>query len=212
MIKNILMDVDGTLLDTKDCFYRSLKKTLQEYGMESMFDESTFGMSVDQALKAMCIQSIPGIKERWEHLFEIECEHVNFYDGMEETMSVLSQNQIRIVIVTSRSRCTAQPLCECSVLSPYIEGYVAAEDTILHKPNPEPIFKAIDLLEAKKEETIYIGDSFWDYCAASSAGIRFGHAGWNKDSQNKSYDMVFYHPLEMIALIGEGNDGISKYL
>lgn len=203
MIKNILIDVDGTLMDSKDAFYKSLNETLCAYGIEETHDSSLFGMSAQQALQMLRVKPVQEIKNHWERLFAFECARTAFYSGIEEMMKTLSKKGIRFYIITSRSRCTVAPLCCDSLLSAYIDGYIAAEDTEFQKPSPEPILKALTMLNANKDETIYIGDTFHDYCAAAAAGILFGQAGWNKSANNTSYNMLFNHPAEIITFIGE---------
>lgn len=203
MIKCILMDVDGTLMDTKDIFYHSLKETLNNYKLNKDIDSSLFGMSVDQVLNILGIDSVLGIKEYWEKAFAEECQHSTFYSGIEAMMRALTEKGIIFFIVTSRSHCTVNSICNESELSPYISGCIAAEDTQLHKPNPEPIIKALEITKSKPEETLYVGDTYQDYKAASAAGIRFGFAGWNKNAVNENYTIVFRFPEDIIDMIGE---------
>jgi phosphoglycolate phosphatase-like HAD superfamily hydrolase len=53
----------------------------------------------------------------------------------------------------------------------HVEGVIGYEDTAKHKPNPEPILKALEVFNAKKESTIYIGDHENDMIAAKNAGV-----------------------------------------
>ena len=202
MIKNILLDVDGTLMDTENAFYISLNKTLRLYGIHKSYDSALFGMSTIQVIDSLKIQSIVGFKEQWENLFATECEKLDFYPGIEEMIRALSNRAIHFYIITSRSRNTVVKLFDNYVINTFIDGAITAEDTEFHKPNPEPIIRALAILKARKDETIYVGDTFSDYSAASAAGILFGQAGWNKSAINDSYDMVFYHPSELITLFG----------
>ncbi len=48
---------------------------------------------------------------------------------------------------------------------------IANEDTDKHKPDPEPLEKALQLLNGTKQEAIMIGDSDKDIGAATNAGI-----------------------------------------
>lgn len=206
MIKYILIDIDGTLMDTKGAFYKSLNKTLAHFGIEETHIDTLFGLSADEALKVLNLSHNPNIKEYWENSFAVECSKTQLYDGIEEMIRTLHREGIRFYIVTSRSRCTVIPLLESTFLHDFILGYVSAEDTVLHKPHPEPIFSALITLNAKADEAIYIGDTVWDCIAAKKAGISFAQAAWNKDASNTSYDIIFHHPFEVITFIG----GINK--
>ena len=121
-------------------------------------------------------------------------------------MRILCERGFKIFIITSRSHRTVDSICEHSSLGPFIKGCVAAEDTKLHKPFPDPLLLALKALNSASEEAIYIGDTYQDFQAANSAGIKFGFAGWNKNAINHDYDIVFSKPSDIIDMIEEDSN------
>jgi HAD superfamily hydrolase (TIGR01549 family) len=201
MLTSVLIDVDGTLINTKNIFYSSLNKTLKKYNIPETNDPTLFGMSVDQALGKLKIGYNIKLKDDWELLFSEMSIEAGFYDGIIEMAKTLDSKGVKIVIITSRGHSTADPICDDSELSPYISGCIAAEDTKEHKPNPAPILKAIIDYEIDVEKTLYIGDTLQDYQAASAASIPFAWAGWNSDVNVDEGFMVFHNPLDVVHLI-----------
>jgi phosphoglycolate phosphatase-like HAD superfamily hydrolase len=55
----------------------------------------------------------------------------------------------------------------------WFEVIVSFETTRKHKPNPEPLFYAIDQLAVKPEETVYVGDAISDYECARNAKVEY---------------------------------------
>lgn len=53
---------------------------------------------------------------------------------------------------------------------------VLANDTVKHKPDPEPLLECLKRLSLQPEDVIYIGDAHSDYLASKNAGIDFGYA------------------------------------
>jgi HAD superfamily hydrolase (TIGR01549 family) len=51
----------------------------------------------------------------------------------------------------------------------YIIGY---EDTVKHKPNPEPMYKALEMMKLQSTEVLAIGDNINDVISANNAGIK----------------------------------------
>ena len=62
MRKYILMDIDGTLVNTKEQFYTSLGETLSHFGIQAEMTPELFGMSVNQALQALQVTNIAEAK------------------------------------------------------------------------------------------------------------------------------------------------------
>ncbi len=199
--KYILMDIDGTLVNTKEQFYTSLGETLAHFGMEAEMTDDLFGMSVNQALEALKVTNIPEAKVYWETRFAELCEQAPFFPGIREAVEQLCEGGRRLIVITSRSHCTADPVCISSPLAPYICCCIAAEDTRRNKPYPDPILKALELYDIDPKDTIYIGDGYHDYLASRAAGVAFGFAGWNENAVcHDEYANVFSTPADLIKL------------
>ena len=203
MLKMILLDIDGTMMDTEEIFYRSLQQTLDAFSISSVPDGSLFGMSVDQVLSKLDVPSPQKVKAYWETVFAEACRHHDFYPGIAEMAKAAYDRGLILYILSSRSHCTADPICEDSVIAPYISGCIAAEDTIRHKPDPEPVLKALAITGLQPDQVIYIGDTIQDYQAAHAAGIPFGLAGWNGRTAGVDCDYLFGRPEEILGLAGD---------
>lgn len=85
----------------------------------------------------------------------------------------------------------------------YMKIAILADDTLKHKPDPEPLLKCLKEIGLEPGEVIYIGDSLSDYQAANSAGVDFGYATWGSVSSEGIYGptYVFDHPLELLKLL-----------
>ena len=57
---------------------------------------------------------------------------------------------------------------------------ICADDTKEHKPSAQPLLKYMELSGARKEETVYIGDSASDMACALNAGVDCVHAVWGE--------------------------------
>jgi len=89
---------------------------------------------------------------------------------------LLKERGLKIGIVTSSPRAYAQKVI--SNFNIYYDILIAYHDTQNHKPDPEPINKALQELGTKAEEVIYIGDATEDFRAASSACVYSVAALW----------------------------------
>lgn len=203
MISDLLLDIDGTLIDTKKIFYLSLNDTLRENNLPETEDITLFGMSVQQALEKLGISHIKGIKQEWEEKFSRMSLSLGFYDGIIPMAKKAHESGIGIYLITSRSHITADPIIEYTELGPYIKGCIAAEDTINHKPYPDPILKAVEVFSLDTKGLLYVGDTNIDFQASTAANIRFAIAGWNELAEKDCCKNILANPMDIFALISE---------
>lgn len=98
------------------------------------------------------------------------------YAGIIALLQELKDRGIGTAIVTSSPR----PYCE-KVISHWkipIDITICYHDTKLHKPNPEPIIKAIEHLNVSSSQAVSIGDTNSDILAAKAAGVLALTALW----------------------------------
>lgn len=201
MITNLMLDVDGTLIDTRNIFYDSLNRALSKYHIPQTYAHELFGMSVDQALAWLGLSEHLELRQVWEDNFNTQSMAAGFYPNIVEMAKTAFELGIGIVIITSRGHFTADPICECSALSPYIVGCIAAEDTAAHKPSPEPLLKALEQYEILPESALYIGDTLQDYQAAAAANVQFAFAGWNRQAERNHCDIVLNDPMDVFEFL-----------
>ena len=201
MIKYILIDVDGTLVDTRNIFYSSLNDTLRKYLIPETDDQTLFGMSVDQALSKLKLENRMEIKNDWEASFSRYSLAAGFFDNIVEMEKKACGLGMEIIIITSRGHVTADPICTQSELGPYIAGCIAAEDTVNHKPDPDPLLKAMEQFSIDPKSAIYIGDTFQDYQAASASGVRFALAGWNRLAKKLECVLSLNDPMDIFEIL-----------
>jgi pyrophosphatase PpaX len=60
---------------------------------------------------------------------------------------------------------------------------VVCEDTERHKPDPQPIDKALWLLGSEAEKSLYVGDAVFDLLTSHNAGVDYCLVMWTKTYQ-----------------------------
>ncbi|EGO2721869.1 MULTISPECIES: HAD family hydrolase [Enterococcus] len=205
MIKTVLFDVDGTILDTEFVMIKSLQKTLKEEKNLDVPEENLEYILGIPGKKAIERYSSSG--EEVDKLHACWSEHVKQYSHLatlfpqvEEALTKLKENEIQIGIVTSKTNEEMENEFEHFGLSKLFDISVTASDTTKHKPNPEPILYALNKLGSLPEETIYIGDSIYDMHSSQSAGAKFALAKWGAKENPlfSSADIRLETPLEIL--------------
>ena len=113
-----------------------------------------------------------------DHYFTTRCL-AEAYDGVSEVLEELAAAGVRHAVVTSKLASTAtEELAEAGLLG-FFETVVGSDDTDCHKPDPEPIFAAMQRLCLDDAHNIlFVGDSPADIWAARNAGCRSVAALW----------------------------------
>lgn len=203
--KAIIYDIDCTLLNTIDMNMYPLMKIIKEELNEDWTFEQVCKFLAYPGMKVMEELNIKDKEKtyaRWvKYVNEYEKGAI-LYEGFEEVLSILNNHCIQ-AICSSKMK----PQYKIDVLDKglgkYFKTAVLMEDTVMHKPDPEPLLLCLKRLEIKANEALYIGDALSDYKAANNAGMDFGYARWGSFSSdgidNPTY--VFDKPLDLLNLI-----------
>lgn len=188
MVTTVVFDFDGTLANTNQLIINSFKHIYSVFCNNDCDEEyimSTFGEPLDTTLnrdfdKFNFEDVISCYREYQVDRFNDE---VYLYDTVIETLEHLKDKGIKMGIVTSRVRKSTLDAIKNFNIEHYFDVIVAADDVEKHKPNKEPLIKAIDELNSTTKETLYVGDSKFDMECAINAEITPVLVGWQKRSQ-----------------------------
>ena len=87
-----------------------------------------------------------------------------------EVIKYLKENDYEIAIVSSKMRNTVMLGLDAIGLKDYFEVVVGCEDVKKHKPYPDALLKACELLRVSHDDVIYVGDTVGDIKASKNMG------------------------------------------
>jgi len=177
-MKTILFDLDGTLIQTPKIILESFKLTFEKYLPEVKLEQTELTNFLGQTLwktfeyytndETLVNDMIAYYRKMSNDIIEMGLET---FPNAKKTIRYLKKHGCKIGIVTSKMREVATYHLKLTNLFEDIDGIIGYEDAEKHKPDSEPILKALELFKAKKHDTIYIGDHENDIKAAKKAGI-----------------------------------------
>ena len=206
----ILFDLDGTLIDSIELIFASYRHTLQVHRGTVPPDEvwlAGLGTPLWKQLEAFA-ETPTEIDEMVatyrEFNFANHDRMVRPYPGTRGALATLKAHGHRLAVVTSKSRRgTERGLSVCG-LAEFFEILVAVDDVENPKPHAEPVLKAMELLEAQPETTVFVGDSPHDMAAGRAAQVRRAAALWGpfprSDLEPHAPEIWLEHPKEIATL------------
>lgn len=168
--KAIIYDLDGTVLNTINMnMYPLIKIIKEETGEDWTFEQVLKflpypGMKVMEELQ---VADKEKTYARWvKYVNEYE-ESASLYPGFEEIFEAFDGSIIQAV---ASAKTTAQYQIDfvAKGLDKYMKTAVLANDTVKHKPDPEPLLECLKRLSLQPEDVIYIGDAHSDYLASKT--------------------------------------------
>ncbi len=169
--KYILFDWDGCLAKTLDLWFESAKDLLIIQNISFIDDQIIKGFGDWEFSKKLGVKDNDSFNKELVSVVNEKLKSVQLYNNAKNTLQELKNNNAKLALVTTGIKSSVIPALEKYGLVNLFDFILTAEDVAKHKPDPEVVYKAMELLIAKKEETLIIGDGPKDVAAGKAAGI-----------------------------------------
>lgn len=176
-IRAILFDLDGTLIDQFQAIHKAFATTIERMGFPKPSYEEV-KKAVGGASEST-MQKLIGVKRAKEAvkilrpIFEKEMLNgLIALPGAYDILQYCKSREIKTAVLTNKYGPHARTVCSHLKFDQYLEFTIGADDTIWKKPDPNLTKFALDKIDCKREETIYVGDSPYDYQTAKNSSMR----------------------------------------
>ena len=208
-VKAVMIDLDGTLVDSIPDLAAAANMMLAELGRSALDVEliRTFvgkGITnlVERTLSgAMDGTADPELMARALPIYErcytqVNGRHTTIYPGVKSGLVAFEQQGLPLACVTNKSMRFTQPLLEMLGLAGHFSTVVAGDTLARKKPDPAPLLYACESFRIAPHDMLMIGDSVNDTEAARAAGcpvfcVTYGY--------NEGRDV---HTLDTDAIVG----------
>ena len=197
MIKAILCDMDGTLLDSNNLHAESWQRCFEQFGIHVTTGEVArqIGKGGDQMLpvfvdKARLPELEEPLKECKKKLFEKEyLPLVKPFPQARELMEAIADAGVRVAMASSAGTEELTNYMKIVGIDLLVEKQTSSEDAEDSKPEPDIFLAALEKLKLAPEATLALGDTPYDAIAAGRAGIRtigVESGGWSEADLRKA--------------------------
>jgi HAD superfamily hydrolase (TIGR01509 family) len=199
MLKAVLFDMDGVIVDTEPLHHKAYQQMFETVGIDvsvAMYTSFT-GQSTRGICEELC--SHFGLKNNPKELVQMkrnnftklffEDQDLKLITGVEKLIKDYFKNGLTLILASSASMFTIKNVTERFKLDPFFTDKLSGADLKVSKPHPEIFINAAKAANANPNECMVIEDSTNGIKAAKRAGI-FCTAYKSKNSKNQDYTLA----------------------
>lgn len=205
----VILDVDGTLIDSNDAHASAYVDAARELGREMSLEKTrrAIGMGDDKLLPR--VAGIAEDSDEGERLTRRKKEIFNerYLPRLQPTPGAralllhLRDDAVKLVVASSASDDELGPLLERAGVHDLIQGTTSSDDAEESKPDPDIVEAAVRDSGVPADRTVMLGDTPYDVEAATRAGIRIialRSGGWD-DHALRGAIAIYDDPADLLA-------------
>lgn len=217
LIRAVLFDLDGTLLDTAPDMIGALNALLVQNGLTPLAEAEarpcvSHGSArlVQLGFPTADRDRLAALQRRFLELYaETLCARTRPFAGMEQVMTELPKRGLKMGIVTNKPARFTDALLANLGLTGRFACIVSGDTVSERKPHPLPMQHAARLADEAPEDCLYVGDAERDVQAAHAAGMQalvatYGYLGSGEDWQAWDGDGFIDKPMDLLSWLERG--------
>jgi pyrophosphatase PpaX len=212
-INTVLFDLDGTLIDTNELIISSFLHTLEHYYPNQYKREDVLpflGPTLRETFEPMDATKVDEMIATYRNYNLAHHDtFVTEFPTVLDTVKILKEKGYKVGIVTTKISDVVIKGLKLTKLDSYFDVIVALDHVEKAKPDPEPIFKALEQLGSKPEEAIMVGDNYHDILAGKNAGTKTAGVAWpikGRDHLDQfEPDYILEEMAELLKILGDSS-------
>jgi len=212
MIKGIIFDLDGTLVNSIEDIADSMNQVLDEKSFPT-HDYKAYKTFVGRGVKKLVENSIPAnnrddktLNDCFEKMMEIYNTNcivkTSLYPGIAELLSTLNSKGIKLSIFSNKANELTQKVVKSLFADWKFEKVIGSGDKIPRKPNPKGALFLSNEMNINPEKLIFVGDSGVDMETANKAGMYAIGVLWGfrdmEELLENGAQTILNHPMELL--------------
>jgi putative hydrolase of the HAD superfamily len=179
LIRAVIFDFDGLIIDTETAWYEAYKETLNAYQAEIQLEEFGKCIGTDESVLFTYFRKQLGescnvveIETKASEIHKVKMETVKAREGVKEYLEEAKHAGYRIALASSSSKEWVTYFLSKLDLINYFEAIITRNDVKQVKPAPDLYIKAIQTLNIEAGEAVAFEDSLNGLQAAVAAGLK----------------------------------------
>jgi phosphoglycolate phosphatase len=177
MLKAVIFDMDGVLVDSHSAWFSMFNSALEHFENKTIskeeFDKNVWAKNFKVTAKAYFHAEKMDIFDYFDSIKETFISESKLFEDTASTLENLKSGHLKLIVATNTRYKLAKELLDLLDISKYFELILGGDMVENGKPEPDILLKALQDMKLKKDEVIFIGDTIWDKIAAEKAAVRF---------------------------------------
>ena len=193
-VECVIFDLDGTLLDSKECSVKATKAAFKEMGLKVPsevviehymgipIEESFFKMSeqpLDQETAAELIRIFRAYYQTYEE------STLKVFQEIPHVLEILNKRKVPCFVVSSKKTAVVKQNLAAQDLVAFFEEIIGSDAVTHYKPPPEGINKVVAHYQFDPTKTIMVGDAIFDIQMGKAAGVKTIAVTWGSHDPKK---------------------------
>lgn len=185
MIRMVVFDLDGTLVNSAPDLRAAANRMLADLGHGALELETVIGF-IGHGVEMLVRRCLHHVGEDSQELSRaLELFHGHYardlttltrpYPGVVPLLERLQEAGLALGLCTNKPEKPARELCQSIDIDRFFKVILGGDTLTVRKPDPAPLRHVISALGGTAPETLYVGDSETDYLTARRAGVRFAY-------------------------------------
>ena len=211
--KVFIFDLDGTLVNTLSDIAFSINKMLMTYDFENHSEDAVRKM-IGKGARNLVTNALPESKrddsfvdealDRYRKIYEKNLVvKTHTYDGIPGVLAQLKKQGVRMAVLSNKDDGHVKYTVD-ALMPGMFQSVNGFSPLFPHKPSPEAVFDIMKRMNAKPDETAFIGDSAVDIQTARNAGIMAVGVTWGFDSgesfEKFTPDVKIDKPIQLLEI------------
>lgn len=176
----VVLDLDGTLVDSQDILVATVNETLVSFGHPTAAPRvvaATIGLALSEVFRQALASADDATIEALCAHFRQRVHAPEFvsrfrlFDGVVPTLERLRAAGIRLVVATSKGRAATLDILRHCTIDVLMDGVLGGDSVSCGKPHPEMVHRARALFGIAPARTLMVGDTSFDVQMGHAAGV-----------------------------------------
>jgi HAD superfamily hydrolase (TIGR01509 family) len=178
-LKAVLLDVDGTLIDSNDAHAQAWSEVLERNGYPATFERvrELIGKGGDKL-----VPEVTGLADESHEAKRLSSERSSLFSrvylpqlrgfpGVPALLQKLHDQGLKLVVASSASEDQLEPLLRACGALPFVDHKTSSDDAKHSKPDADIVHVALRKADCSPGEAVMLGDTPYDVQAAGKAGV-----------------------------------------